>query len=90
MVSTARYSQVSLCSLFFPGSVIHVKAFGHAVVVLNDIQALSDLLDKRGQVYSDRPKLVMAGEMMGLGQVRTSFVDFPIFNQNLEHGLVTL
>lgn len=36
------------------GDVIHMRVMGHSVVVLMSVQAISDLLDKRSSIYSDR------------------------------------
>lgn len=49
-----------------------LRAFGYSVLVLNSPEAVSDLLDKRGHIYSHRPRFVMAGELMGLNRVCTS------------------
>jgi hypothetical protein len=43
--------------------VIHVSAFGKSIIVLNSAKAISDLLDHRWALYSDRPRMVMAGEL---------------------------
>lgn len=37
--------------------------FGTDLVVLNSYEAATDLLDKRGIIYSDRPVLTMLGEL---------------------------
>lgn len=37
-------------------------AFGSPVLVLSSMDTANDLLTKRGQLYSDRPRLVMADE----------------------------
>jgi hypothetical protein len=34
-------------------------------VVLNSAKAANDLLDKRSSIYSDRPHMAMAGELIG-------------------------
>ncbi|KAH9942706.1 cytochrome P450 [Amylocystis lapponica] len=47
------------------GDVIYVSAFDQATVVLNTLEAITDLLDRKNAIYSDRPRLLMAGEMMG-------------------------
>lgn len=39
------------------GDIISFHVFGQVIVVLNSIQAAKDLLEKRGDVYSDRPML---------------------------------
>jgi hypothetical protein len=45
------------------GDVIYFHALGQSIVVLNSAQAAVDLLDKRGAIYSDRPRFVMFVEM---------------------------
>lgn len=73
-----RFGKVSLRSLqsnltdTFPtiiGELLFLKAFGYSVLVLNSPDAVYDLLDKRGHIYSHRPRFVMAGELMGLNRV---------------------
>ena len=42
--------------VFCAGSdVIHVNMLGQPIIVLNSAEAATDLLDKRGSIYSDRP-----------------------------------
>lgn len=52
-----------------PGDIVYVEALGNRILLLNTIEGVSDLLDKRPNNYSDRPTLVMVGELMGLAQV---------------------
>ena len=51
--------------------MVYLKAFGYSILVLNSPEAVSDLLDKRAHIYSNRPRFVMAGELMGLNRVRS-------------------
>lgn len=37
--------------------------FGTDLIVLNSYEVATDLLDKRGTIYSDRPILTMLGEL---------------------------
>ncbi len=37
------------------GDVFSLRVFGQVVVVLNSPKAIKDLLEKRGDIYSDRP-----------------------------------
>lgn len=37
------------------GDIISFHVFGQVIVVLNSIKATKDLLEKRGDIYSDRP-----------------------------------
>ncbi|ESK91872.1 cytochrome p450 [Moniliophthora roreri MCA 2997] len=52
------------------GDVIYFHGLGYRVVVLNALEAINQLLEKRSDVYSHRPQFVLAGELMGLNQVR--------------------
>ena len=42
-----------------PGPVVHLEVFGRHIILLNTAQAVSDLLDKRSGIYSDRPPVPM-------------------------------
>ncbi|TDL26036.1 cytochrome P450 [Rickenella mellea] len=50
------------------GDVLHLSIFGRSLVILNSWKTVNDLLDKRSAIYSDRPRLVMAGELLGYDQ----------------------
>jgi hypothetical protein len=39
------------------GDVLSFRAFGKVIVVLNTLEANKDLLEKRGEKYSDRPMI---------------------------------
>jgi len=45
------------------GKVVYVHVFGQGLIFLNTADACTDLLDKRGTIYSDKPHLVMCGEL---------------------------
>ncbi|EJD06677.1 cytochrome P450 [Fomitiporia mediterranea MF3/22] len=45
------------------GDVIYTQAFGRSIVVLNSLVAARDLLEKRSNVFSDRPYLPVVYEM---------------------------
>ncbi|KAK2462812.1 hypothetical protein APHAL10511_005203 [Amanita phalloides] len=45
------------------GDVVYLHVFGQGLVFLNSPEAVSELMDKRGTIYSDRLPLVMAGEL---------------------------
>ena len=53
-----------------PGDLIFFHGFGNNILVLNSMKTINDLLDKRGEIYSDRPVFTVVGELMGLGQVK--------------------
>ena len=39
------------------GDVLSFRVFGTVIVVLNSIKANKDLLERRGDIYSDRPTI---------------------------------
>jgi len=45
------------------GDVVYLHVLGQGLVFLNSPEAVFDLLDKRGSIYSDRPQQVMTGEL---------------------------
>ncbi|KAK0430310.1 cytochrome P450 [Armillaria borealis] len=45
------------------GDVVYNHVFGQGLVFLNSPEVVNDLLDMRGSVYSDKPQLVMVGEL---------------------------
>ncbi|TFY68059.1 hypothetical protein EVJ58_g1228 [Rhodofomes roseus] len=47
------------------GDVIHVSALQRSFIILSSREAITDLLEKRGAIYSDRPIIPMAGELAG-------------------------
>ncbi|TFY68081.1 hypothetical protein EVJ58_g1234 [Rhodofomes roseus] len=47
------------------GDVMHLSALGSSIILLTSRQAISDLLEKRGHIYSDRPVLPMASGLIG-------------------------
>ncbi|PPQ92712.1 hypothetical protein CVT25_014019 [Psilocybe cyanescens] len=49
----------------YNSDVIHLNVFGAETIVLNSLKAATELLDKRSSNYSDRPRMIMANELMG-------------------------
>ena len=45
------------------GDVVYVRIFGQGLLFLNTYDAALDLLEKKGTIYSDKPQLVMAGDL---------------------------
>ena len=52
IVLVARFCE--LISTFVDSDVLHLKLLGAHNVILNSSEAISDLLDKRSAIYSDR------------------------------------
>ncbi|KAL5040935.1 hypothetical protein BDW71DRAFT_212621 [Aspergillus fruticulosus] len=47
------------------GPLSSLTVFGQTIVILNDARVAFDLLEKRSNIYSSRPRMVFAGEMVG-------------------------
>ncbi|XP_006454809.1 hypothetical protein AGABI2DRAFT_215356 [Agaricus bisporus var. bisporus H97] len=47
------------------GPITYISLFGKPVIILNTSQATLDLLEKRSVSYANRPRLIMAGEIVG-------------------------
>lgn len=45
------------------GPVVYLNMLGQPIIILNSARAAQDLLARRGAIYSDRPRLVLAGEL---------------------------
>ncbi|KAI0052063.1 cytochrome P450 [Auriscalpium vulgare] len=58
------------------GDVLRLTSYGETTIILGSARAASDLLDRRGIIYSDRPPSALAGEIVGwnhgLGYARFS------------------
>ncbi|EED12796.1 cytochrome P450, putative [Talaromyces stipitatus ATCC 10500] len=49
------------------GPITSAQFGGNTVIFIGDASIARDLLDKRGNIYSDRPRMVMAGENLTKG-----------------------
>ena len=47
------------------GEIVYINALGQDMVVLSSTKAAVDLLDKKSATYSDRPVVMMCGEIIG-------------------------
>ncbi|KAL4972955.1 cytochrome P450 [Aspergillus desertorum] len=54
-----------LCHKDAYGPISSLTVFGQTIVILNDARVAFDLLEKRSNIYSSRPRMVFAGEMVG-------------------------
>ncbi|KAF5374224.1 hypothetical protein D9758_004661 [Tetrapyrgos nigripes] len=57
------------------GPIFSLNLAGQTVVVLNSHKVAADLLDRRSTMYSDRPRFIMAGEILG-GNMLISFCGY--------------
>ncbi|KAH8827612.1 cytochrome P450 [Flagelloscypha sp. PMI_526] len=49
------------------GDVVYLHVLGQGLVFLNSREACFDLMDGKGNIYSDKPKLVMLNDLCGCG-----------------------
>jgi len=47
----------------FAGDIIKINVLGHSSIVLSSLKTATDLLENRGNIYSNRPDAIMAGEL---------------------------
>ena len=54
------------------GDIVHLQGIGQSIIILNSKQAIDDLLEKRRDIYSNRPRYTVVGEMMGVDRVSSN------------------
>ncbi|KIJ28557.1 hypothetical protein M422DRAFT_189551 [Sphaerobolus stellatus SS14] len=47
----------------FRSDIIHVRTLGKSTIILNSYKAVTNLLERRSSIYSDRPPNVMLHEL---------------------------
>ncbi|KAJ7605462.1 cytochrome P450 [Mycena polygramma] len=59
------------------GPLVHISAVGQSILILNTHKVAADLLDRRGPIYSNRPRWIVASEILtgGLLVVFTQYND---------------
>jgi hypothetical protein len=60
MVCAFSEHRLALVETCVEGDVICLRVFNQVIVVLCSVSAIKDLLEKRGETYSDRPYLRIA------------------------------
>ena len=48
---------------------MYLNAFGQPLMVINRLKAAAELLDRCATVYSDRPRMIVANEILSGGFV---------------------
>lgn len=51
------------------GDMVHVNIAGKHIVAVNSVDLAIDLLQVKGAIYSDRPSLYVAGELIGFNKI---------------------
>ncbi|KZP21555.1 cytochrome P450 [Athelia psychrophila] len=49
----------------YKSDIVYLNVLGKPMVVLNTLEAATELLERRSAIYSDRPRFVMLRELMG-------------------------
>jgi hypothetical protein len=49
---------------WFAGELVYLNAAGQPIIILNSQRVATDLLDRRAGIYSDRPPLIVACDIM--------------------------
>jgi hypothetical protein len=57
------------------GDVVYLHVFGRSIVILNSLKAAADLLGRRAKNYSDRPRFIVAAEIL-TGGMEVSFLQY--------------
>jgi cytochrome P450 len=47
------------------GDITHIEVLGRHIIVLNSVKTAMEMMDSKSTLYSDRPVLPMAGELVG-------------------------
>ena len=68
------------------GDIIYLNAFGQPMVILNSQKVAADLLNRRAGIYSDRPRNIVASDIMTGGYV----VFFSRYNDTCVNMLLDL
>ena len=50
---------------FILGDICSITVLGQPIIIINSAEVARDMLDKKSAIYSDRPVLQMAGELVG-------------------------
>ncbi|RPD55979.1 cytochrome P450 [Lentinus tigrinus ALCF2SS1-6] len=64
-LSAAPWHAYSAWSHEHNSDIIRVRALGTNIVILNSLNVVNDLLDKRSSIYSGRPEMVMFNDLCG-------------------------
>ncbi len=57
------------CTYYHTGDLMSIVLLGQPMVVINSYKHAYALLEKRSAIYSDRPHMIMAGDIVGWDQI---------------------
>lgn len=47
--------------------MVYLNTLGQPIIVFNSLKPASELLDRRANIYSDRPRMMMGNEILSGG-----------------------
>ncbi|KAJ7189912.1 cytochrome P450 [Mycena pura] len=65
MPSTFQWETYMKWSQLYDSDIIHLNVAGSSIIVLSSLDAATELLEKRSNIYSDRSRMPMVKELMG-------------------------
>ncbi|KAI0256923.1 cytochrome P450 [Lactifluus subvellereus] len=70
---------------------MYLNALGQPILILNSLKPASDLLDRRANIYSDRPRFIVSNEILcgGLFSASLPYGDFWRRNRRAAHEALT-
>src|SRR5580693_1962056 len=68
-------------------NIMYLNALGQPIIVLNSLKSASELLDRRTNIYSDRPRVIVGHEILcgGLFSAFMPYGDVFVFTFLLKH-----
>jgi hypothetical protein len=70
--------------VYVTGGIVSVKLMGRAMIIINSAKVLEEL-EKKSSIYSDRPRLEMAGELVGYSKTLVLIPYGPRFRNYRRH-----
>ena len=55
--------------------IMYLNVLGQPILVMNSLKAAFELLDRRANIYSDRPRYIVADEILS-GKLFTAFMSY--------------
>lgn len=57
------YSRIDLDCYRHIGDIIYLEALGQPIIILNSVETVGDLFERRSALYSDRPETVFIHQL---------------------------
>ncbi len=67
MVILRTFNPSECILMYRSGEMMYISALGKGLIIINSQRVAVDLLEKRSNIFSDRPHYISAGEFMTKG-----------------------